>query len=387
MKNIVLFFCCLMMHITMYCMELTNQDASSKNVNYKEKEQILINDCKDQLKNRLEIYKTSGEFTPQIMDNILGVLSFITNGSENSVDYVHQTKDDELNGFFQHALKKTDLPGMKWLIEKGNIKYHSEKEYADFIAFCTEQLSPTVDQSKRDTAYTILKSIIEHYKTDAGFLKLSKEYYLPIMIMLELKHRALKTKFTIEEDLLTPFVQQNQAHNVNGLFDMYQTIVDVDNKDNNTLAHIIVEQNDADELHILMKKNYISKETRNNAGKTVHELAFDKLRAFTQNTALISGNQEKYDATRCCYFMLEKYFAENDFDKKRICCEKHPVLKRYGADLLKQSSSASVSSSVSSSSELLASLEKPKVLADEPKNNGCCAQLINYIRNHEVIRF
>jgi hypothetical protein len=372
-------------------MELENQDESCKNITYREREQILIDDCKDQLKNCLEAYKASDEFKPQDIENILGVLSFITNGSENSIDYVHCTKDDELNGFFQHTLKKVDLPVIKWLIEKGNIKHHSEKEYADFVAFCTEQLSPTVDQSKRDTAYTILKSIIEYYKTGTGF-QACKEYYLQIMVMLQLKHRALETKFIIEEELLIPFLQHDQTQNVSGLSHMYQTITNEENN-NNTLAHIIVEQHDADELHILMKKNYISKEAKNSANKTTHELAFDKFRAFTQNTQSIAIFPEKSQATRCCYFMLNKYFAENDFDKQKNCCEKHPVLKRYGLDLLKQSPSASLSPSASSSSssELLVMLEKQpesvglekslaksKVIADEPEEGNCCTQMVAY---------
>ena len=121
--------------------------------------------------------------------------------------------------------------------------------------------------------------------------------------MLQLKHRALETRFVIEEELLTPFVQQN------GLSDLYQTTVDVSDQNNNTLAHIIVEQHDADELHKLMNKNYISKTARNSANKTVYDLAFDKLRVFTQDTTKTALHPEQSKAARCCYYMLDKYFA------------------------------------------------------------------------------
>ncbi len=409
MKNVVLLVCSLMLHMTTHCMELEKQDELS--VDYKEKEQVLVDDCKGQLKNCLEKYEASDDFTPQDMEKILGVLSYITNGSEHSIDYIHQTKDKELNGFFQHALKKIDLPMMQWLIAKGNIKYHSERECSDFIAFCTESLSPAVEEIRRNRAYDILKSVIEHYKTEAVF-QACKDFYLRIMIMLQLKHRAADTKFIIEEELLTPFVQQNQSHSVSGLSDMCQTIVDVDDKDSNTLAHIIVEQHDADELHILMNKNYISKTVKNSAAKTVHDLAFDKFRAFTQNTSSASVFPEKAKAARCCYYMLDKYFAENDFDKKKNCCDQHPVLKRYGVDLLKQSpstsASASISSSISSSessSESSRSLENivpapleislskdaanvAPVLADEPDEANCCIKLWNHLITHnKVIKF
>lgn len=352
-------------------MELERKDElCESSVDYKDKEQTLINDCKDQLKVCLEKYKESNEFKPQDMDNILGVLAYIIDESENNIDYIHDTKDKDGNGFFQYALKKIDLPIMQWLMAKGNTKHHSEKEYADVIAFCTEQLSPT-EVEKRETVYAILKSIIEHYKTDAGFLKQSREYYLPIMIMLQLKHRVLETKFVIEEELLTPFVQQN------GLSDLYQTTVDVENQDNNTLAHIIVEQHDADELHKLMNKNYISKEVRNSAKRTVYDLAFDKLRVFTQNTTQTALYPEKSKGARCCYYMLDKYFAGDNFDKKKNCCDNHPVLKKYSIDPLKTSPSVSVSSSISSS-ESSSSAEKiarAPVLADEPEQGNCCTKL------------
>ncbi len=223
MKNVpvILFLCFFITHVTLYCMEQPQQDSS---IDYKETEKYLNDDCNNQLKNCLEKYKTSDEFTPQDMNNILEVISFIT-GCENSADYIHLAKDDEQNGFFQYAIKKIDLPITLWLIAKGNIKYHSEKECADFVTFCAEQLSPRIDLEKRDTAYAILKSIIEHYKTNTIFNS-CKESYLEKMIMLQLQHRAQNTQFIIEEELLTPFLNQDQSNSSSGLSDMYQKIVD-----------------------------------------------------------------------------------------------------------------------------------------------------------------
>ncbi len=396
MKNILLFICCLMTHITVYCMELDKKDdLCNNNIDYEVIDKNLIDDCKNELEKCLKVYKKSDDFTPQTMDNMFGVISYMTNRSDNSVDYIHCTKDKKSNGFFQYALQKTDLPIMQWLITKGNIKYHSEKEYADFIDFCFQQLLPTVDKSKRDIAYAILKSVIEHYKADAGFLKKSKECYLPIMIMLQLKHRALKSEFVIEEDLLIPFLEHNQTQALNGLSNMYQTIIDEEDDKKNTLAHIVVEQHDADELYILMKKNYISKKVKNSDEKTVKKLAFEKFRVFTQDTSLISLRKEESEQTKCCYFMLNKYFAGDKFDKRDNCCAKHPVLKRYESEHLKQSLSSSVSSSMSSSvSDSLDKKPKPDVLEalpsniiinngsielpDEPEKGNCCTWLENY---------
>jgi hypothetical protein len=99
--------------------------------------------------------------------------------------------------------------------------------------------------------------------------------------------------------------------------------------------------------------------------------------------------------------MLDKYFAKNDFNKKKNCCDNHPVLKKYSIDPLKTSPSVSGSSSISSS-ELSVSLEKKpesdlekslpnivaSVLADEPDEGNCCIKLWNHlVTRNEVIKF
>jgi hypothetical protein len=311
---------------------------------YKESEELLIGDCQNQLKDCLERYKAADNFTPQDMENILGVISFIT-AAENSAEYIHCAKDAEQNGFFQYAIRKVHLPIIKWLIEKGNIKYHLKKECTDFITFCAEQLLPTIEPDKRETAYVILKAVIEQYKTNIIFQS-CKESYLETMIRLQLAHRTLVTQFTIEEELLTPFLNQDQANTLSGLSDMYQTIVD---EKGNTLAHIVVNQHDADELYKLINKNCVPKKVENN----VHTLAFNKHRVFTKDTTLVSVRPEEAQATRCCYFMLDKYFAENqkDFAKKQDCCKNHSIIKRYDidSDISRSSSSQSISNSSSSS--------------------------------------
>lgn len=386
MKNVpvILFLCFFITHVTLYCMEQPQQDG---NIDYKETEKYLNDDCKNQLKNCLEKYKKSDEFTSQDMNNILEVVSFIT-GNENSADYIHDIKDDEQNGFFQWAIKKIDLPTTQWLIAKGNMKYHSAKECADFVTFCAEQLSPRIDGEKRDIAYAILKSIIEHYKTNTIFNS-CKESYLEKMIMLQLQHRAQITHFIIEEELLTPFLNQDQSNSSSGLSDMYQKIVDLRG---NTLAHIIVDQHDADELYKLMKKNYISKEAENNDKLTVHKLAFNKFRTFTQDTTLASVRSEESIKTRCCYFMLDKYFAEHkkDFDKKKDCCNNHIITKKYTLGIENKpqdltSSSSSESSLTSSSSGEQVVTKYPLISDGEESRYGrCCPSLLNLFSSKQT---
>ena len=143
MKN-VLIFNFLFIGIVLHSMETPQQvESCNDSINYKETEKYLNDDCKKQLKSCLQKYNDN-DFTPQDMNNILEVVSYITQ-YDDSAKCIHDIKDDEQNGFFQYALKKVDLPIMQWLIEKGNIKHHSKKECADFITFCAEQLSPNVE--------------------------------------------------------------------------------------------------------------------------------------------------------------------------------------------------------------------------------------------------
>lgn len=335
----VLMFCFLFTHFTMHCMEQSQStetscedayETSDNSINYVV-EEPLADDCWLQVNTKLEEYKKSNNFTPQDMDNILGVISFIINDNDRSVGYIHGAKDDDKNGFFQHALNKTDVSIIKWLIEKGNTYHHRSKECEDFVVFCREQLLPTVEENKRKEAYAIFKAVMDHYKIDTVF-KNCRASYIDAMINLQLEHRASQSQFTIDEELLTPFLAQDEDNVAIALSDIYQKRAD---KVGNTLAHIVVEQHDADELYTLMKKNYISKTVKNNNQKTVYALAFDKHRVFTKDTTLVDLQKDKARLTRCCYFMLDKYFADaKEFGKKKDCCKNHTITKNYNADEL-----------------------------------------------------
>jgi hypothetical protein len=141
---------------------------------------------------------------------------------------------------------------------------------------------------------------------------------------------------------------------------MYQNITD--DESGNTLAHIIVDQRDADELYKLIKKNYISNTVINKEKKTVRALAFDKFRVFTLNTTTIDLHKEESAASRCCNYMLDKYFAGDNFDKKENCCSKHIVTKKY----IDYTPNKFCKSQIN--------------LPEEPQDDRCCGWLLTYFK-------
>lgn len=367
MKHLLLFFCFFCTNTALYGME-----QNSDGVEYEEAETFLNDHCKTQLKSALEKYKNE-EFTPQDMDNLLEVLFFIT-GYDDSVEYIHMSRDDEQNGFFQYALNKIDLPVVQWLIEKGNLNYHLEKECNDFVTFCAEQLSPEIEDTKRKTAYNIVKNVIECYKEHTIFQS-CRERFVEDIIILQLQHKALWTQFTIDEQLIIPFLIQDQTKASVELSSLYQTIRD---KDGNTLAHIAVQQRDADELYTLMKKNYISKTVENNDKNTVALLAFNKFRSYMVDTTSIDIHKKEAQAARCCHFMLKKYFAEDDFDRNQNCCKEHVIIKKYEVVDTVQNKSQSFIKNVSSTST-----NPPLILSEEPQDNRCCGWLLAYFKEKQ----
>jgi len=344
MKNIVVSFCLLFTSVTLHCMELKPD--------YKESEKRIDDACKAQLRVALEKYKNGNAFESETMNRLAHTANWATH-SDNGIEYIHCTKDDQNNGFFQEALKKTDQKIIQWLIDEGNIGHHSIKECEDFITFCTEQLSPSTEENKRNSAYGILKSIIEHYKTNAAFQE-RKELYIKTIIELQLEHEeASNSEFTMDEDLLTPFSTQDNLSN------QYQTIV---NKDGNTLAHILVEKHAAGKLHTAVKKNCVSKITLNNAGKTVYDLALDKFLASLNDTMLDISSSEA-NSIRCCYYMLEKYFSHSE--DKENCCKEHIISKKFGESSRNNSQDPSPNNSQEPSRNN--SQIAPSSLSDDPQ--------------------
>ena len=324
MKNIQILSSLLFASITTHCMEDNKKINPWQNIDYKKIETSFRNDYKNYLKEHLEDYKTH-DFTPQKMDYILSMGNLMT--GYNCVADLHCTKDQEQSGFLQHAIKKIDLPVVQWLITHENIKYHSHKESIDFVTICTQQLLPDMQEDKKTTAYNILKTIIEPYKT-SDTPHWWREFYIKKMIVLQLEHTKKRTNFTIEEALLTPFLQQDSpdANTSILLSNMYQQVVE--KECGNTLSHIIVNNHDADELYKLIHKDYVSS-IENKEGMTALALAFIQHRASTQNPPLLDVYPEVSKLSRCCYFMLLKYIkskkSTQEFEDAPNCCEKHTI--------------------------------------------------------------
>lgn len=292
-----------------------------KSIDYKSIEESLKNDYQEHLKSFLEEYKQT-DCTPENIDNILTMSSSMT-GHKN-LDYIHFVKDDQQNTFLKIAIQKTDLPTVRWLIEQGNTKYHTNQNHYDYVNLCVKQLSPETDKAKKDTAYNILKTVVEPYKT----LSMDKEwrkYFIKEMVSLQLQHKKYRTNFIIEESLLTPFLTQGIEKtqiDIN-LENIYQRVTD---EDGNTLTHIIVNLPDADELCQLIHKNYVSP-LKNKEHLDALALAIKNFRVFSQDTSLFDRKPIDSMHARCCYFLLLAYITRkrNENPADCFCCDKHAI--------------------------------------------------------------
>ncbi|HLW73011.1 MAG TPA: hypothetical protein VKR54_03100 [Candidatus Babeliales bacterium] len=324
MKKIQVLYSLLFASITMYCMEDNKKTELWQSINYKKIEASFRNDYKNYLKKHLEEYKTQ-HFTHEKMDYILSMGNLMT--GHDCVADLHCTQNEDKNGFLQCAIKKVDLPVVQWLIAHENVKYHSPTESINFVTLCTEQLLPDKPEAKRTNAYTILKTITEPYKT-SNTAHWWREFYIKKIIELQLEHKKKRTNFTIDEALVTPFLQQDSPDTDAPIFlsNMYQQVVEKES--GNTLSHIIVNNHDADELYKLIHKDYVSS-IENKDGMTTLDLAFKQHSASTQNVSLLDLEPEVSRLNRCCYFMLLKYIkskkSAQEFDDAPNCCERHTI--------------------------------------------------------------
>jgi len=307
------------------------------------------NRCKKYIQENFGEYKQEQTvFAPGRMDKI------VTEGDNklgrNCMEYIHTTKDEQQDGFFQYSIKKRDLPRLVWLIKNGNIKYHSAKEYNDFIKLLVEQLSPSkeekewkegdlsLEESKktRNTVYVLFKTIIDAYKTHEGFQPYGKSL-VEEMMGVNLEHEKYSTSFTIDEELLIPFLPSDQDKSV-VLRDMYQKTVDKERGD--TFAHVFARQHKSDKLHQLIENDYIdpilNEEDKDvvgdKKGLTFFDIVFgefDKMNPLDFNT-----DPEKAQKIACCYHMSLKYIMLKqknwkDFDATNNCaCGKHPIVRK-----------------------------------------------------------
>lgn len=315
MKKTLLILCMLFNAMAIQCMNL----ALIEDINIDEIETSLNDDYQNHIKSFIEEYKkTNG--SPENIDGILTMSSSIT-GHKNS-EYIHSVKDDEGNSILTIAIGKIDLPTTHWLIEQGNTKHHSNKDYYDYVGLCVKQISSGANDTTRITAYNILKTVVEPYKA-RNMDKKWRKYFIKEMIALQLQHKKNRTDFIIEEDLLTPFLTQEPQNNnaTISLAAMYQKVTD---EDKNTLTHIVINLADIDELEKLIRKDYVSP-LKNNDNFDALQLATQNFQKFSQHTSLFDSDTTQAMNTRCCYFLLLNYMLKKRKENVAdcFCCPKH----------------------------------------------------------------
>lgn len=330
MKTIAFVCYTLFITVMLHCSEQQKQSDLIKQIDYKKIEQTLSDNYIAYARKHLEEYKTI-DYTPQKMGDIAHMNTFITGQQYGCFPY-NAIRDEQGNNFIRIAVKKVDLAVVDWHVLKKGAHYITREDFDYCVASCVEHLNPKKTEECLDTkknAYAILKILATKQGKTFSILTLRqtscRENLIKQLILLQMKHAKHKSDCIIEQDLIT----QCLTHGDNDqspilLTDMYQTIA---NKKSNTLSHIIVELQNADELCQLINKNYISS-LPNRFGKTIVDIALHHFQMFTQDPSNFDLHPEQAQRARCCLFMLLRYIKSvqngaltNDY----ICCDKHVI--------------------------------------------------------------
>lgn len=329
MKNKALLYCILFTNIALFCSEQKNELDLIKQIDYKKIEQTLHENYITYACKCLEEYKTT-DYTPEKMWEIGRKQKFMTGAKYPSLPY-NAIRDKDGNNFIRIAVNKMDLPIVDWHVLKQGAHCITRKDFDYCIGQCVLQLKTMVseDLQKKNTAYNILKILGTKQGNRASIFVLNekpcREHFIKQLILLQIKHKKYYTEFpSIEEEFIQQYTTAGDKDSSPIILkDMYQQIV---NNDGNTLSHLLVNLQNADELYDLIKKHYVSP-TPNKAGKTILDLALHHFQMFTQDPSNFDTYPEKVKQSRCCLFMLLKYIKlQNGInDSNYTCCDKHVI--------------------------------------------------------------
>jgi hypothetical protein len=329
MKNMQLLSCLFFATIATHCMESSTNPWKKIDCNAVEKS--LNNDYHNYLKNRLEAYKTT-DFTQQDMSNLQTMGNFITGKPDTHLLYNH-IRDEQGDSFITIAVKKPDLPIVNWCTAVGKARRISHEDFNTCITTCMRYLSPKeTNDSKRKNTYDILKRLTlkrAHIAIIPALQsKINRENLIKQLILLQLKHTKHNSNFVIEDELITQHLTsgENDQSPIK-LTDIYQQVTD---KKGNTLSHIIVNNQNPDELWELITKEYVSP-LENKDQKTIVALALTHFQSFSQDATLFDVYPDQSKRAHCCLFMLLKYVKAKQTGKELSsfpsCCDKHIVKK------------------------------------------------------------
>ena len=228
-------------------MEQQQQDLWNS-INCKAVDSSLLTDYCSYTKSSLQKYKTT-DFTPADMEKVKE--RSITYLGRHELGALFNACDEQKNHFPHVAIQKGDLPVLTWLMNQPYIYYPINADCKGPIELCIDQISPknNISSEKKEIAHKML-------------------------------------------DLLTAnYTNHQQA---------------VDTETGNTFTHIALIEGNADALHELIQKNYVSC-AENKAGLTPLALA---LKIYVQFILPAQGKHKKpaiFDDYCRCIIMLSNY--------------------------------------------------------------------------------
>lgn len=297
---------------------------------YKKAHNLLLNDYKNYLKNQLEIYKKADVN----MDTLVAMSHKMTKGSyQKEIVYA---RDDQYDHFIHIAINKQDLSTVQWLyaFDGGIYPNFSNSGGKSPLCLCIDQLSPVngIQGGKNVAARQIfdvtLEALGKNKKVAGAYVAFSKykEMCLKNIIALQLKYKKNLYDFVVAPESLASLVsrcRRNQLTVPAFISTFYKAAIDESNGD--TFTHILVAQNNPDELFEWLKQERGSFE-KNKSGLTPLDVALEKCRHFTQDVSRINADKDSYDKLSCCVFILLNYIRlkkgtpDNTFG---TCCDRH----------------------------------------------------------------
>jgi hypothetical protein len=314
-------------------MEENKQIQLWKGIDYKSVEKALEDDYKNYLKTNFDIYKNSS--TTIDLDELLNASKLMV-GHTHDATIFRQVYDEHNNFFIHTAVNKRDLPIVRYLLTKDapNQWVYNAQHKSPFD-LCIDQLWPQSADYQSDKKFISLLMLDEIFTSMIGHIDNKKLIQKCVTTLIN--HNLMcrvhpdNTKSIISrkilESLLAKAANPGQTLSL-ALF--YQDAIDAET--GNGWAHVIVDQQNADYLYKLIKRNYISP-VKNKAGLTALDIALKKFQIFTQEPSLFEMQKEEAARARCCLFMLRKFILlkqnrTDDFNMACNCCDQHIITKQ-----------------------------------------------------------
>lgn len=234
-----------------------------------------------------------------------------------------QVRDEKWNRFIHIAVNKKDVAMVEWLLKNdANHKgmtdewFYRNKYGSNAFDLCMKHFSPEIlsDPNIQSNARQIFDMFIQ--KITERCSHIIKRQCLAIIIAKQLKYKKCNINFIFNNALFESLKPDFST--------MYKNAKDLDG---NTFGHLLVEQENPDELYEWLKQERISFK-KNSAGLTPLDLAAQRFNLLIQNIEEINTDTECFKKNSCCLYILLNYLKRKELKKEDTsdftqCCDKH----------------------------------------------------------------